>query len=113
MIVGTFKATNWRKEANRVEIYAQFITGVLHPTARAFKTLTGSDVQSDADQPKPHVNSCYQIEENRWQIGNGNDWWMRFDPATDEITLSYRYVSASNEEAFKGMIKYLEWMLSK
>lgn len=107
-----FTVERWKKEANRGDIIAEHITGVLFPRAKIFNSDDKTDMQ------KVTVASCYYQPEtlpvgdragnvSRWQLGPTNDWRMRLDG--DEITLSYRYNMP--DEVAEGLKKFLQWQL--
>jgi hypothetical protein len=58
------------------------------------------------------ANAWYDEPNNRWVLGHTNDWFMRYNKETQEISLNYRYDCELRRPALEGLIKYLEWKLN-
>jgi hypothetical protein len=101
----TFTVNRFRhlkdKPQERGNAIAEYITGVLYPVS----------VFSPTGEPQERVAvaTCfYDKHAERWQLGCGNDWWMRLEG--DEVALSYRY--GVPDEVFDGLVEYLKWRLN-
>ncbi|MCX6745196.1 MAG: hypothetical protein NTX82_06780 [Candidatus Parcubacteria bacterium] len=42
-------------------------------------------------------NIVQKTSGSYWGLGTGNDWWLNFNPKTQEFGLSYRYDTAPSE----------------
>lgn len=99
-----FSADRWSKDDHliRGNKIAKYITGVLFPVASMHER------ESETERPTPAL--CFYDDHNEmWQLGGGNNWWMRLNG--NEVTLTARYETPS--KALEGLGSYLEWQLTK